>query len=548
MPNKLNSKKIDDTLERLNALQYPPVEGSAEFSELLQCYQDARKRGYKKGIALAAGTICRMYIAHRHFAKLEPYLKELRILCEENGTWHDLYFDCLLMGIETDCTFGRFDEAIATANTFLSGLIQQQRGFRVVNAYIVIGNLYQMRGWHIRAMRVFHQAMARRNEYDNHPMFLGLWVNYAFSLFSVKQFNSALQEFKAILAYQELPASPLFLAHCHLMMSQLYAVGFADYNKCMEHTNLSLQISRAHSIHAEEAFMLVAHGLNLTKLKRYKEALPVLENKKALQAITDNPAEYIEVLNAQAECLLHLGKLKEAWKKLKEVAQMPDQTDLLNNRIRYHENCALYHQLNGNLAAMNASQEARNQAQEQLSRIEFSMQLEQVNAMMELDKKKYELEMQELKHSQMQQELRHAEQEKEMLKTAIEQRNTLIAEFQTAIKKIEKSDMKRAEIFQALNHKIASVKNSNTELNAFDLRFNEKFRQHKMLLSKKYPQLSAGEMKIASMLASGLSNKEIATITLTTTRNVENHRLQLRKKMKLKPAEDLVKKLNTLLE
>ncbi len=547
MPNNLSSKKIDEALERLNSLQYPPVEGSAEFDEIIQCYEDARKRGYKKGRAAAAGTICRMYIAHRHFSKLVPYLKEMRTLCEENGTWTDMYFDCLLMGIETDCTFGDFDKAVETANTILSRMILSQTGFRALNAYMVIGNLYQMRGWHIRALRVFHQGMTRRDEFANAAVFAGLWCNYAFSFYCIKQYDKAKEEFAALMNSRDLPLSPHLLTHCHLMMSQVYAVGYGDYDRCMEHTEASLQISRTHGIHAEEAFMLVAHGLNLAKLKRYKDALPVLQDPRVLQIVADNPSEYADILNADAECLLHLGHTAEAWDKLKAIAHMLDHSDVMANRIRYHENCALYYYLTGDSEAMNRSNELRNKAQEESSRIEFAMQLEQVNAMMELDQKKYELEMNQIKQENMQQSLNHAEQESQMLKAAIDQRNALINEFQVAIKKIEKSDMKRAEIFHALNDKITSVKNSNTELSNYDLRFNDSHQRAASILAQKYPQLSAAEIKVAGMLAAGLSNKEIASITLTTIRNVENHRLQLRKKMKLKQGEDLVKKLATLI-
>ncbi len=547
MPNNLSSKKIDETLERLNSLRYPPVEGSPEFEEILQCYEDARKRGYKKGRAAAAGTICRMYIAHRHFSKLVPYLKEMRTLCEENGTWTDMYFDCLLMGIETDCTFGDFDRAEETANTILSRMILSQTGFRAVNAYMVIGNLYQMRGWHIRAMRVFHQGMSRREELSSVPPFAGLWCNYAFSLYCVRQYDKARDEFTALMSSPGLASFPQLLTHCHLMMSQVYAVGYGDYDRCMEHTTASLEISRAHGIHAEEAFMLAAHGLNLAKLKRYEEALPALRDETALKVVADNPSEYAELLNAEAECLLHLSHTTEAWQRLAQVETMLGHSDAMANRIRYHENCALYYYLTGDGEAMNQSNERRNKAQEESSRIEFAMQLEQVNAMMELDQKKYELEMNQIKQENMQQSLNHAEQESQMLKAAIDQRNALINEFQVAIKKIEKSDMKRAEIFHALNDKIASVKNSNTELDNYDLRFNESHQKASIILAQKYPQLSASEIKVAGMLAAGLSNKEISSITLTTTRNVENHRLQLRKKMKLKQGEDLIKKLTSLL-
>src|ERR1043165_9295582 len=547
MPNKISSKSIDEALERLNALPYPPVEGSEEFTEILHWYEQARKRGYKKGRAMAARTICRLYIAQRQFSKLLPYLNEVKALCEENGTWTDMYVECLLMSIETNCTFGNFDKAVETANTFMSGLIHTLTGFPAINSYIVIGNLYQMRGWNIRAMRVFYQGMARKEELITHPMFAGMWVGYAYALFGVKQYESALRERNALMSNKDTVQYPHLVTHCHLFMSQIYAVHYGNYEKCMEHTKTSLQISREHGIHSEEAMMLMTHALNLATLKRYDEALPALQNKQALQIVRDNPSEYAEILNAEAECLLHTGKVKEAWSKLQQVAKKLDHSDSYGVKIKYHQNCALYHRLTGDMEAMDKSTEQRDKLQEQGSRIEFAMQLEQVNAIMELDKKQYELEMQKLKQEKMQQQLDHAAQEKEMLQVAIDQRNALINEFQVAIKKIERSDMKRSEIFQTLNEKISSVKNSNTAIGNFDVRFSEKHKKDSIKISAKYPQISASEIKIACMLASGLSNKEIASVTLTTTRNIENHRLQLRKKMKLKQGEDLIKKLVSIL-
>ncbi|MFN8288041.1 MAG: LuxR C-terminal-related transcriptional regulator [Chitinophagales bacterium] len=547
MPNNVSSKNIDETLERLNALPAPPVEGSKEFDEILQCYKDARKRGYKRGQAASARLICRLYIAHRQFSRLQPYLKDMKALCEENGKWNDLYVDYLLMSIETESAFGRFDEAVNLSNVFLSRFIHELPPLKAISAYIIICHLYQMRGWHIRALRVCHQGMTRKGEFQKVYNVAGLWINYAHSLFNVKQYDAALKEFLDIIKSKDIQLSPHALGHCHFYLSQIYAIAFGDNEQCSKHFNKALQISKEHDIEANINSLLLGHALSLNSLNRFKEALPLFKNRAVQNTIKDNAGDYAALLNGLAWCQLNLNMPDDAWQQLQQLKKALTSVDDQLQHVSYFKNRALYYWKKGNEAQALKNTALQEQAQEQASRVEFAMQLEQVNAMMELDKKQWELKEQKLKQEKMEQELNHATQEREMLKAAIEQRNALINEFQTAIRKIEKSDMKRAEIFQALNDKISAVKSSNTEPGNYDVRFNEKHKRNSLKLSKKYPQLTAAEIKVAGMLVAGLSNKEIASITLTTTRNVENHRLQLRKKMKLKQGQDLIKMLTTLL-
>ncbi|HLP51455.1 MAG TPA: LuxR C-terminal-related transcriptional regulator [Chitinophagales bacterium] len=547
MANRISSRDVDEAMERFNALSFPPVEGSPEFKDVIRWYQQAHKLNYKKGMAATAGFICRLYIAHKQFTKLLPYLKEMRELCEENGKWTEMYADCLIMSIETDFTFGRFDEAVATSNIFLSGLINEVGPVKAMNTYVIISHLYQARGWYIRALRVCYEGMTRMGELQKVYNAVGLCINYAHALFNVKQYDSALKEFLAIMGNKDIRLNPHAEAHCHAYLSQIYATGFGDNEKCIEHYNRAIEISREHDIEATISMMQVCHGFSLTSLKRYAEALSLFQNEKVLEAVQDSIIEHASVLNSSAWCLLNLNRPDEAWTELQQVDRMLTQVEDNLNRVAYYRNCSFYHLMMGNKAEAARKLQLQEQAQDKVNSQEFAMQLEQVNAMMELDKKQHELEMQKLKQEKIQQQLDYAVQEKEMMQVAIDQRNALINEFQAAINKIERSDIKRSEIFQALNEKISSVKNSNTSISDFDIRFNEKHKKNSLILSEKYPELSASEIKIACMLASGLSNKEIASVTLTTIRNVENHRLQLRKKIKLKVGEDLIKKLLSIL-
>ena len=58
-------------------------------------------------------------------------------------------------------------------------------------------------------------------------------------------------------------------------------------------------------------------------------------------------------------------------------------------------------------------------------------------------------------------------------------------------------------------------------------------------LSQQYPRLSTTECRICALLHSGFNTKEITTLLSTSLRNIETHRLNIRKKLKLKRNDNL---------
>jgi AraC family chitin signaling transcriptional activator len=73
--------------------------------------------------------------------------------------------------------------------------------------------------------------------------------------------------------------------------------------------------------------------------------------------------------------------------------------------------------------------------------------------------------------------------------------------------------------------------------------YNEPFME---ALCKKFPTLSHQEIRIASLLKSGMTTKEIAELFAIQVRTVENHRFSIRKKMQIGTDRDLVSELQNL--
>lgn len=111
-------------------------------------------------------------------------------------------------------------------------------------------------------------------------------------------------------------------------------------------------------------------------------------------------------------------------------------------------------------------------------------------------------------------------------------------------KEIERADHKLMlkEILRSLQ--VEGLKKRDWELFHSQLRmYNEPFMES---LCKKFPTLSHQEIRIASLLKSGMTTKEIAELFAIQVRTVENHRFSIRKKMQIGTDRDLVSELQNL--
>ena len=162
---------------------------------------------------------------------------------------------------------------------------------------------------------------------------------------------------------------------------------------------------------------------------------------------------------------------------------------------------------------------------------------------------KYELQVHQLNQEVMKKELLLKEQEMQMLNSYLSQKDKLIKEFAGYFNELEQSIGRRREIFTRLRDMVRTVKmEQQTELENYSVKFNESHRKAMDTLMVKFPKISRSEASTAVMLSQGLSNKEIASLTLTTVRNIEKIRLSLRSKMNLKRKDDLVTMLRTAIK
>lgn len=106
------------------------------------------------------------------------------------------------------------------------------------------------------------------------------------------------------------------------------------------------------------------------------------------------------------------------------------------------------------------------------------------------------------------------------------------------LKKADTQNIDTGEIKKILRG-IADEDRLDEEWEQFSIHFNKVHNNFLLNLKNRFPDLKAHELKLCAYLRMNLSSKEIARLLSISVRGVEINRYRLRKKLQLKPREDL---------
>ena len=113
-------------------------------------------------------------------------------------------------------------------------------------------------------------------------------------------------------------------------------------------------------------------------------------------------------------------------------------------------------------------------------------------------------------------------------------------------KLLPETDEETASGLDAVLRMLKTNVNGNDLWKDFDNRFNELNNNFITKLVALHPTLSPTEIRLSAMIRMHLSTKEIAEITRRSVRTIECTRANIRKKMDLKPSDNLTKYLLTI--
>ena len=145
----------------------------------------------------------------------------------------------------------------------------------------------------------------------------------------------------------------------------------------------------------------------------------------------------------------------------------------------------------------------------------------------------------------------HKSQEIERMTIELSERTEVLRTIRRRIWKILKSKGSgivgdaRTQINQLLSE-LAHDHSAGRKRTIFNNEFQQVHREFLRKLSQHYPALTITQRKICVLLAEGFSIKEMTAMLKVSTKTIEEHRYQIRKKMKLERGMSLSTKLTTL--
>ncbi len=153
-----------------------------------------------------------------------------------------------------------------------------------------------------------------------------------------------------------------------------------------------------------------------------------------------------------------------------------------------------------------------------------------------------ERELIRLRNEKLNSELSFKSQELANSTMAVIKKNEFLLELKNIVKaQKEELGLRYPEkYYQKIVRKIDNNISSMDDWKIFETHFERAHEKFLHKLMNNYPSLTPGDLRLCAYLRMNLSSKEIAPLLKISVRGVENHRYKLRKKLNLKPDENLL--------
>ncbi len=244
-----------------------------------------------------------------------------------------------------------------------------------------------------------------------------------------------------------------------------------------------------------------------------------------------------EILIKLGSVLLAQGKTEEGLARLMEALQLAEQLGEKNFAAEAHKEIAVAYVQTGDAA-------------KELDHLKKHYAIEK-EIFSEESKKRVELfnmrvAVAEIEHGVEVQKLRVERMEHEISSQAIHlaAQTELVDKFRNDLRQIVREIDEPIAALKKIKEKLKELPCQQIDWPKFEVQFNEVHPEFRAKLSAKFPELTHMEQRIAAMVRMDLTSSDIARLFCITERAVEFHRLNLRKKLKLKQEENLPKFLS----
>ncbi len=320
----------------------------------------------------------------------------------------------------------------------------------------------------------------------------------------------------------------------------LACIDTGNYTRALEYLKHALDLSEQIGTPIQTAYWMKGIARIQRKMGNldvaYQGLLDTLHHQRDVLKSSQDVADTLLVLGG---VLLEQGKTQEGLTKLEEALQLAEELGQKRQAAEAHNEIAVAYAQIGDVAKELDHLKKHYAIEKEIFSEESKKRVELFNMRVAIAEIEHGVEVQKLRGERMEHDLAN---------------NAIHLAAQTELVDKFRNDLR--QIFNEIDEPIAALKKIKEKLKdlpcqqidwpKFEGRFNEVHPEFRAKLTAKFPELTHMEQRIAAMVRMDLTSSDIARLFCITERAVEFHRLNLRKKLKLKQEESLPKFLSQL--
>ena len=303
----------------------------------------------------------------------------------------------------------------------------------------------------------------------------------------------------------------------------------------------ALAIARELDFQAAVVLILGAIGRVHQMRREYDTALAY--RMASLEAARGNGDRKNEIEEMWAVGMIHaeMGESATAIAMLRQALDLSLETGTRVQECGIHRDLSAMYENAGDIEQAFAHYRRSAEVHEEVLGREQQKAIDNLRMRHQIESAEKETEIYRLRNEKLRMELEHKHTELTAMALHLVQKNEVLKRMkQEVVRMVDAATSNERPLLRKLVPMIQQSIGSEQDWTNFEQQFTEVHPAFVEQLLARAPDLSAAELRVASLLRIQMSTKDIASLMSVTTRAIEKHRLQLRKKLGLSAETNLI--------
>jgi len=426
-----------------------------------------------------------------------------------------------------------FSDALREFNSAVELFIDLGDDVRLAAAYNNIGTVHDTAGNLEPALESYLKALRIYERLDHEASSAVVMGNIGNIYFYLKDYATSLQYCERTLQIHERLRNNYGIAHILGNISSLHKHR-GEFDRALETLETSLDIFQHMGERRYEAVTLVKIAMLQKELGRASSALKMLQRATRMLAEIDAKGDYCDALHRLGVLYLQKGDSAKAFESLLEGLAIAEEVAAERTQANIHLDLVAAHKRGGDYRSALHHFERYQNLIDNLDSIDRHRAITRIQVQFDIERAEREREFFRERAAYMESIADQRSKELSTNAAQLVRTNNLLQSIRLELKKsLDATEVVRKKSLTSILERIESDLRSGDDWKRFEEMYQLVHHDFIHILSERFPDLSATELRICTLLNINLSNKEIADMLCISTRTVESHRYRIRRKIGL---------------